>query len=649
MYNIYNNRIHFNSLSWVNESNELIDFSNSLITESNFTINQPTTIYKSLNSIIIENNENPISNKNPENFIKLGEIIIKNSKYYFKPNIIEPQNLYNTTELTKLSWFVYKNRKPPFDKGKYSLKEGDVIKLGRETLLVREIRVKKNKIRGLKLNYNETMNKNNNNVNNNKGIFSFHTVTSESINLDDDFNDNENEEDVKVYDNSNSKKNKKENIIAFTSVNLDNKDKSFNKDLLLNTNKKKKICRICYLEEENKISNPLIKPCKCSGSMKYIHYECLLHWLRTKLIINKRSVIDNGFFDIYKLDLIECELCKNHLLNYINHNNKIYSLIDYYLLDKKLDKLLSKKEKSKSKEENNYIIFDEILPSKNEYLNRYIVKFNSDNTLKIGRGLENQLILNDISVSRNHSLIKLDQSYNVILEDNNSKFGTLVLIQAKEIEILKGKTLTIQSGTNYFKFKLELPKKSFFSCCNAEEIDEKNNYEKINSKWVKFDKSNEILNESVSDSESCEEKNDNDNKSKKSIIKENSSNTIKRKRKQEEELIDIDVKEEEKENLMNIINLDEIKKDNMNINNITTNVNNIDSAMNVSTLKVNTIQNANVSQLDNIIQAINEIREENKSENENEENYENIINESKKSDFNDDNVKNSQNSNSNKE
>ena len=205
MYNIYNNRIHFNSLSWVNESNELIDFSNSLIIESNFTINQPTTIYKSLTSIIIENDANPISIKNPENFIKLGEIIIKNSKYYFKPNIIEHQNLYNTTELTKLSWFVYKSKKPPFDKGKYSLKEGDVIKLGRETLLVREIRVKKNKFRGLKLNYNETMNRNNNNNNHNKGIFSFHTVTSESINLDDDFNDKENEEDVKVYDNSNTK------------------------------------------------------------------------------------------------------------------------------------------------------------------------------------------------------------------------------------------------------------------------------------------------------------------------------------------------------------------------------------------------------------------------------------------------------------
>ena len=47
-----------------------------------------------------------------------------------------------------------------------------------------------------------------------------------------------------------------------------------------------KICRICYLEEFDKDNNPLIKPCKCSGSMKYIHFECLLHWIKTKILLD---------------------------------------------------------------------------------------------------------------------------------------------------------------------------------------------------------------------------------------------------------------------------------------------------------------------------------------------------------------------------
>ena len=37
------------------------------------------------------------------------------------------------------------------------------------------------------------------------------------------------------------------------------------------------ICRIC-LCDENVNNNPLINPCACSGTMKYIHLFCLKHW-----------------------------------------------------------------------------------------------------------------------------------------------------------------------------------------------------------------------------------------------------------------------------------------------------------------------------------------------------------------------------------
>ena len=40
-------------------------------------------------------------------------------------------------------------------------------------------------------------------------------------------------------------------------------------------------CRICYLEEETD-SNPLIQPCLCSGSLKYIHLDCLKKWIGTR-------------------------------------------------------------------------------------------------------------------------------------------------------------------------------------------------------------------------------------------------------------------------------------------------------------------------------------------------------------------------------
>ena len=37
-------------------------------------------------------------------------------------------------------------------------------------------------------------------------------------------------------------------------------------------------CRICYSSETTNY-NQLISPCKCSGSMKYIHYECLFQYI----------------------------------------------------------------------------------------------------------------------------------------------------------------------------------------------------------------------------------------------------------------------------------------------------------------------------------------------------------------------------------
>ena len=36
-------------------------------------------------------------------------------------------------------------------------------------------------------------------------------------------------------------------------------------------------CRICY--EDDKISN-LLTPCYCKGTMKYVHQECLLTWMK---------------------------------------------------------------------------------------------------------------------------------------------------------------------------------------------------------------------------------------------------------------------------------------------------------------------------------------------------------------------------------
>ena len=506
-----------------------------------------------------------------EDNIKLGEIIIKDSKYFFKPILKEASNINNESisslsEISNLSWLVYKGQKIPFYKSKYNVKEGDIIKLGREILLIKDIHIKKNN-NIVKINNNETI------KDNNGMLLSFHTQTSQSLNLNEDFNNfqennkeknekSDNETDGNEINNKPSVKNnnKKGKNLDLISCNESEKNSEINK-------KNKKICRICYMEESDKKINPLIKPCKCSGSMKYIHYECLLHWLKTKVLVNKNSYCDNGFFTIYSLNLIECELCKNHLPNYIKHKNKIYSLIDYDKFEKKKSKKEKEKEKKEKEEENtNYIIFDEITPGKQGTKYRYLVKFDQNNVIKIGRGLEMQLILNDISVSRNHCQLKIDEDSNIIIDDCNSKFGTLVLIQAECIELLKGQTLTVQVGTNYLNMKLGT-KKNLFGCCNVDEIDERNSYEKINSKAVKYDRSSEILNESITP-----ENSDNEEERKNDI------NILKEKNLIDKEENIIKAKIEENQNIV----------DNKNIKN------NMDSIYDISTLQVKDDQNRKI-------------------------------------------------------
>ena len=506
---------------WPIDNNELIDILSNPYSKQSFDVSNPVRLYRDDEEIKIEKikeNDNNSKEKitDDEDIIKLGEILIKDSKYYYKPNTKESYypNLNDTNNTTNnnntefYSWLIYKGNKIPVNKNKYRIKEGDILKIGREWLFIKDIYITKRTKKLLKIKCKEK------NKGNNK-LFSYHSQTNKELNINEDFNvmefndtDEDKDEEIKgeknkfITENEESKKHLK-HIIVKDKESSEKNSNHYNDN---NKNKRVKICRICYLEEYDKYNNPLIKPCKCSGSMKYIHYECLLHWIKTKISVESSSYSSNELLSVYTLSPLECELCKTKLPNYLRHKKEIYSLLN---LDKKFNEEINLNKKgekiSKKRRENkdSYIIFDSIAPQRIESRFRFFVKFNENNILKIGRGLDMQLVLNDISVSRNHCQLKIEDDGSIVLEDNNSKFGSLVLIQ-KEIEILKGNCLNIQVGTNYFTFTLK-KKTGFFSCCNAEEIDSKNNYENLNSMSIKYDKKKEILDESITIEENEED------------------------------------------------------------------------------------------------------------------------------------------------
>jgi E3 ubiquitin-protein ligase DOA10 len=64
------------------------------------------------------------------------------------------------------------------------------------------------------------------------------------------------------------------------------------------------ICRICLCEDTE--DHPLISPCQCSGSTKYIGVGCLKQWLDGKRVI-KETIHVNSY--IWKG--LKCEICNN--------------------------------------------------------------------------------------------------------------------------------------------------------------------------------------------------------------------------------------------------------------------------------------------------------------------------------------------------
>ena len=82
-------------------------------------------------------------------------------------------------------------------------------------------------------------------------------------------------------------------------------------------------CRIC-LDGETEEDDELITPCKCAGTMKYIHFKCLKEWLDSKKTF-KESV--NSFSCTWKQ--IECDLCREKFPEIIFRNDKRLNLFEY--------------------------------------------------------------------------------------------------------------------------------------------------------------------------------------------------------------------------------------------------------------------------------------------------------------------------------
>ena len=375
----------------------------------------------------------------------------------------------------------------------YKLSQGDIIKIGRIYFKVLDIHLKS---------YNADIKSNNDSTIRGTIIRSSScnsiVVNGQEI-IKGAFSPNQNKKDVidlclsgnaKLNQNNNSlfvleKTNKKENesenkIISkvgstkelFSMTKKNNKktkdkveknknekkiDKKNEKDENNQKNKSNRICRICY-GDETTTENPLICPCICKGSMKYIHYECLKNWLNSKIEEDISVDSENPEVEVisYNRKDISCELCKEKLPDYVKHNDRYYNISFY---------------KPKFEE---FVVLESMRADKHKAKFIHIISFDKKSSINIGRANECELSISELSVSRFHCIIHKDEG-DLFLEDNSSKFGTLILIQNNNMHMNDYVPLKVQTNKTYIKFKIVKPFK--ISCCRDPYIFESKKYD----------------------------------------------------------------------------------------------------------------------------------------------------------------------------
>ena len=348
----------------------------------------------SINKTEIKTNP-PVDFSPPENEKIFLNVKYINDKYIISNEIktlIDP-NEENIQNLQNKIWYILPNENNENVKNKqtitninknYYLCKNDIIKLGRVKYAINEIHIpsKKNNI-DIEIK-NENIKENDYDIDsiniNSKPIFNF------------------------IY------QCKKENI---------------NEDTL---------CKICY-SNENEENNPLVNLCKCSGGIRFAHYECIKKWMETKLSLkeNVKKTVKN-----YTIKSFNCEICKSpYPFKFkIEGKDKIFDLINI------------------EKPNCDYIILESLNQMKNNsnVKSIHIVQLNNEDII-IGRGHFSDIRINDISVSRNHACLQYnEESGRLLLRDLKSKFGTLVLI--KKPLVINNNKICLQIGRTYAEASL---------------------------------------------------------------------------------------------------------------------------------------------------------------------------------------------------
>ena len=133
--------------------------------------------------------------------------------------------------------------------------------------------------------------------------------------------------------------------------------------------------------------------------MGHIHTSCLKDWLNSKKVVFEGIKVTSYFWKA-----LECELCKQPFENKMR--SSMFAIMQF------------------DNPDDNYMILESIKSAPAKVVHVFDLRYDE---FKVGRSVETDMKIADISVSRTHSFIKVRDG-KIVVEDNGSKFGTLVKI-----------------------------------------------------------------------------------------------------------------------------------------------------------------------------------------------------------------------------
>ena len=397
--------LKINSRTWLKETEDLFDFETSNTSENEYNITNFDKEYFIIKQRILSDKATKVLGVIKYNKLKSNITIInsfKSRKLNNYKNIYKPEHCDRLYELFPLDEFM-------------NINEGDIIKLGK-------IRIKFDKI-----SYKSK----------NKSLFEI--IQQESP------------KDLITEPNFDSN-NATTNRIMITS--LGNSTSLINNEI-----KSKIICRLCYLDEST-ITDPLISPCNCSGTMKYIHLSCLKKSIKSKY--NKKST---DSLEMFLFQNYACEICLTPYPKCL-----VYKTNVYYLIDIDLNKF------------QNYVLCDlskytENNSTKSKQITHFgyiMFKIEDNKELTLGRKKNNDIKLKDISVSRNHCVI-IKKDDNLLIKDLGSKFGTMKYIK-DSLDLKLKEQITLLCGRHQIELTLDKSWSLFgasgmfdFMCCSCKQ------------------------------------------------------------------------------------------------------------------------------------------------------------------------------------